>query len=436
MDKSVMPGPGFFRSIAIGHASRKNYIPPLFQLFEEYGDFVEFHAFLPVIMLYHPDSVEYVLKTNQKNYPKADDMNELRPVLGNGLLTSEGEEWRSHRRVIAPEFQHKNMQGLYNIMTRHMERMVAEWRTFTPGVDLAPALSKATYGIAGECFFGTNVESTSKTVYDGIEASSEIAVRRMLMPFKPGYDWPLPSHLRMKRAVSSMNKVVFDIIDDRFAHPKSGEDVLSRLIKTGEMSRDQIRDEVMTLLLAGHETTANALAWTLYLLGTHTDIQEKLRDEVSAACAGEIPALNELSKMPLAKMVFEESMRLFPPVAGIGRKNLEIDTIGGYAIKRGTKVNLVQWVTHRHPDFWERPNEFLPERFADPSKHHPFAYFPFGGGARECVGKNMAMMEGIALLACIVRNFRIHLMNHDVKPRPLITVRPDPGVIVRLESVQ
>jgi cytochrome P450 len=416
--------------------SRKNYIAPMERLFAEYGDFIYFHGFRDVCMVFNADAVEHVLKTNQKNYLKADDMKELRPVLGNGLLTSEGEEWRSNRRLMAPEFQHKNLQNFYGVISEHAEAMLKEWRGFIEVTDLAPALSKATYGIAGECFFGTNLESSSKVVYDGIEASSEVAIRRMMSIFRPSYKWPFPSHLKMNRAVAAMDKVVYGIIDDRLAHPKAGEDVLSRLIKAGGLSRTQMRDEVMTLLLAGHETTANSLAWTLYLLGKHPDIQEKLRDEVTAAMAGEVPTMPELTKMPYAKMVLEESMRLIPPVAAIGRQNIEADELGGHPIKPDTKVNLVQWVIHRHPKYWDKPLEFIPERFADKSKHHPYAYFPFGGGARVCVGEHMAMMEGVALLATMIRNFRFQLARDDVKPRPLITVRPDPGLFMKLEPVQ
>lgn len=435
MSAKRMPGPGFAKSVALQFDFKRNYIYPLEKLFREYGDYVTFTGGPPVVVAYHPDAVEHVLRANHKNYVKAEDMKELHPVLGLGLLTSEGEAWREHRRIIAPEFQHKNVESFYPIMTRHLKSLLAEWRTAKEVIDLAPALSKTTYGIAGETFFGANVEETSEVVYKGIEVTSAVAVRRMASPLKWPRWLPFPSHLRSNKAIKEMNEIVFRIIDERVNNPRpDAHDMLSRLTRV-QLSREEIRDEVMTLLLAGHETTANALSWTLYLLGKRPKIQETLRDEVTAALADELPAFGELKNLRYTKMVFEESMRLFPPAATVGRQSLDADELGGYPIVKGTTVNLVQWVTHRHPEFWTEPNEFRPERFAKPEDHHPYAYFPFSAGPRECVGKNMAVVEGIALLAGLIRNFRFELAREEVAPRALITVRPDPGVFMRISKV-
>lgn len=435
MTKPQMPGPGFFSSVAYGIKSRGNYITPMHELFVGYGNYVMFRGTRKVCVVFDPVGVEYILKTNQKNFIKSDDMKQLRPVLGNGLLISEGDEWRSNRRTVAPEFQHKSLEAFFNIIRRHTEVMLAEWREHDDPVDMCPLLSKATYGIAGDCFFGTNLESTAQTIYRGIEVSSEVAVRKMISAFPAPYSWPLPSHLRMRRAVEEMDKVVYGIIDERLKNPRESMDVLSRLLKVGTLNRTQIRDEVMTLLLAGHETTANGLAWTLFLLGKHPSVQEQVRDEVKAVVAGEVPTFSELARLSYTKMVLEESMRIFPPVAAFGRKNLVADQLGGFDIEPETKINLVQWIVHRHPDFWEAPEEFRPERFAKPLPH-PYAYFPFGGGARECIGRNMAMMEGVGMLAAMIRAFRFQLVNDNVKPRPMITVRPDPGVYMKMVPAQ
>lgn len=438
MAESVMPGPGVLRSLWLAREYRKNYIVPLKAMFQEFGDYVLAARRPPVILVFHPLGVEHVLKTNAKNYRKSPNIDELRPMLGLGLLTSEGEMWKEHRRLIGPEFQHKKLLGFYPVIEKHLRKMLESWRVVRDPFDVAPALSKMTYGIAGECFFGADVENSSAVVYQSIERSSRAAVQRMTGIIRLPRAVPLPSNIRARRAVREMDEVVYRIIDDRIKNPSTAEDVLSRLIRlnrdSGEpvLSRTQIRDEVMTLLLAGHETTANALAWALFLLGRNPDIQERLRDELGAAICGDVPTIAEVAKLKYAKMVFEESMRMYPPVAAIGRQPIEADEIGGYPVAPGTIVNLAPWVTHHHPEFWSEPEKFNPERFADPSAHHPFAYFPFALGPRECVGKNMAMMEGLAILAALVKNFRFELCDPNVTPQALITVRPVPGVIMRV----
>lgn len=435
MSPKRMPGPGLFETLGLVAKFRKSYLAPMDQLFAKYGDYVMFTGGRPVVMVSHPDGVEHVLKTNGKNYEKADDMKHLRPFLGNGLLTSNGEEWKEHRKIIAPEFQHKKIDTFFPIMVRHLKDMLTEWRTKSEFFDIAPSISRTTYGIAGECFFGAHVEDTANIVYNSIEIASMVAVKRMASPINWPSWMPFPSYLKSRRAVAEMNEIVFRIIDDRLAMPSDAHDVLSRLTRT-QMSREQIRDEVMTLLLAGHETTANALAWTLMLLGLHKKVQDNLRDEVLSVVSSEIPSLEELRTLRYTKMVLEESMRLFPPAATIGRKALAADEICGYAVPAGTNVNLSQWVTHRHPDFWEKPNDFHPERFANPNAHHPFAYFPFAAGPRECVGRNMAMVESIAMLAGMVRNFRFQLAESNISIKALITLRPHPGVFIKLTPVE
>lgn len=437
-----MPGPGLWRAIALALEFKRDYLAPMEKVFAEYGDYVSFGGKqAPVITVFHPHAVEHVLRKNSRNYLKPMSMAELRPILGKGLLTSDGEEWKKHRQIIAPEFQHKKIESFFLVMQRHLQKMISDWHSRTEPFDVAPEISKTTYGVAGECFFGTDLGDSSDFIYKAIEIASEVVVPRMTIPFNIPLSVPLPSHRRMRKAIREMDRIVYRIIDERMAHSSNAQDVLSRLTRINSdsgapvLSRTQIRDEVMTLLLAGHETSANALSWTLYLLGKHPSIQDKLRDEVMSVISGPIPAMSELRGLPYAKMVIEESMRLYPPAASIGRQSIAEDEIAGYPIAPNTIVNLVQWTTHRHPDFWEKPNEFIPERFANPDKIHPYAYFPFAAGPRECLGKNMAMIEAIALLAGMIRNFRFQLVSDDVQVRPLITIRPDPGVFMRLSAV-
>jgi cytochrome P450 len=326
------------------------------------------------------------------------------------------------------------MPGFHSVIVKHLEKSLHEWEKLNDVTNIAPAISKLTYGIAGECFFGAEVEASAGLVYKSIEVTSSSAIRRMSSPIPLPLWVPLPHHLRTREAIRALNQVVFTIIEERKRHPSEKPDVLSRLIQMGFSDAD-IRDEVMTMLLAGHETTANAIAWTMWLLAQHPEIQLKLHDELKTIMSGELPTYEEIEKLEFTRMVFEESMRLYPPAGMLGRKCIHEDIVGGYEIKAGTRVLLTQWITHRHPDFWPAPNEFRPERFADPTVRESNAYFPFADGLRECVGKNMAMLEGIALVAGIMRRFRLEFVaKPEVHVRPMVTLRPDPGVFLKLKS--
>jgi cytochrome P450 len=436
MGKPQIPGPGLLRQFKLIGEFKRNYVAPMIDLFHEYGDYVELKTLAgPILFAFHPDGVEHVLKTNHKNYRKADDMEHLKPVLGEGLLTSEGELWREHRRLIAPEFQHKRMEGFYPAIDKHLRALIARWRNEREVFDVCPSVSAMTYGIAGDCFFGAQVQGSAETVYHAVETASQVAIQRMTRPVNLPLSIPTPENRRLRSAMRALDQIVYGIIGSRRGDGEGRVDLLSRVLAI-PLGEREVRDEVMTMLLAGHETTSNAVSWTLYLLARHPEAQEKLRAELSARLSGELPTLAEIKTLDYTRMVLEESMRLYSPVATIGRKALGPDMIGGFPVKKGTQVALCQWVTHRHPGFWSRPEEFMPERFDGSVKHHPFAYFPFAAGPRECVGKNLAMLEGVAILAGIVRNFRIEPSSErETRPRPLITVRPEPGVFVRLNSL-
>jgi cytochrome P450 len=255
----------------------------------------------------------------------------------------------------------------------------------------------------------------------------------MARPFKFPLWVPTPAHRKLTRAKLQLDQIVYAIIRGRKGRTAGRRDLLSRMLDLN-LKESEVRDEVMTLLLAGHETTANAVAWTLYLLGRNPEAQNKLREELNAKVAGEIPTLEELKSLSYCTMVFEEAMRLFPPAAIIGREALQDDQIAGYRIPAGAAVELCQWVTHRHPAFWQEPLRFRPERFERPHQHHPFAYFPFASGPRECVGKNLALVEGVAIIAGLAKNFTFQAVDgHDSRPLPLITLRPDPGVFLTVQ---
>jgi cytochrome P450 len=271
-------------------------------------------------------------------------------------------------------------------------------------------------------------------VSEAVEVSSKVAVRRMSNPIKFPIWVPTGPHRALHKAIRELNAVVYAIIEERKGNFEGKTDLLSRMLKLN-LKENEIRDEVMTLLLAGHETTANALSWSLYLLGRHPEVQGRLREELRAGISGDIPTFAEVGNLKYCRWVFEEGMRLFPPAALVGRTGIDADEVGGYPLKPGAQMQLCQWVVHRHPAFWDRPNEFMPERFANSADRHPYAYFPFAAGPRNCVGSNLAMLEGVAILATIVKNFEFsQIPGRETKPLPLITVRPDPGVFLKVSE--
>lgn len=430
------PGPRGFRIIPHILAIRKDYPNQFASLFRTYGDVVRTTYPKYLTFLFHPDHVRYVLKENAKNYRKSDILRALTPLLGQGLLTSDGEYWRKQRAIVAPEFQFQNVRKYTGMMVSAAETMFEAWHNSAKHRevrDLVPDMMRLTFKIAGETMFGSFIDDKADEVAEALGVAMHSALARLRAFVKFPLFLPLPSHLRRQRAIDTLNGLVEGIIDHRIKNPRAESDLLSRLMsakdpKTGEgMSRSALRDEVMTLILAGHETTSNALSWTWYLLGKNPECLRRLQDEIDTVLAGRSPAYEDLAKLPYLKNVFLESMRIYPPAAAVSRNTLEADEVAGVEIPKDTIVECSQWVTHRHPQFWSDPDRFDPDRFLPErfSRQHPFAYFPFGGGPRECVGKNFAMIEGPLLLALMAQRFVITLVpDQIVEHEPLVTIRP------------
>ncbi len=249
---------------------------------------------------------------------------------------------------------------------------------------------------------------------------------------------PTNRNRKFKAALSRLDRIVYDIIEEKRNSDGSGDDLLSMLLKAGNgMSTGQVRDEVMTLMLAGHETTANLLTWTCYLLSQHPAVLQKLRKELDEEVKDPEPKAKNFSSLHYLKSILQESLRLFPPVWIISRKAVEDDEIGGYKIPAGSTVTLSSYTMHRHPEFWQQPEVFNPERFSREEKADQSAYFPFGGGPRSCLGAHFAMMEAQIIVAMIFRRFSLKLWpGHKVEPEPLVTLRPRFGMKMRVEAIE
>lgn len=401
------------------------------------------------LFVFDPEVVQHVLVEHHGRYSKRTRGYEaLRLLLGQGLVTSEGELWRRQRRIANPSFHRRRVAVLTETMRTAAVDMCASWEPLADGreVDVAEEMMRVTLRIAGETLFGVDLSDDSGEVGGAVTEMLAFFKRRFAAPIP--LDWRLPTanDRRGRRALESLDRVVHRIIDERQASGELGDDLLGMFMEARDeetglgMDRQQLRDEVITMLTAGHETTANALAWTLYLLSKHPDVLRRVEEEVDAVVApGAAPEVADLERLAYTAQVLSEAMRLYPPVWSIARRAEEDDVLAGYHVPAGTFVVMSPWIVHRDPTLWPNPEGFDPDRFGPggiaTQKGRPrCAYFPFSVGPRKCIGDHFARTEALVILATIVRSYRIALRPHQVVvPEASITLRPDGGIHATLE---
>lgn len=425
--------------------------PPAFysRMRREYGDVVRMRSFLPFIwhLVSHPEGVEHVLQTNQQNYQKGRLFNKPVGLLtGNGLVTSEGDFWRRQRRLVQPAFHRQRVSSYAEVVTGATEDMLKRWDVYAKSgeqFDLAEEMTHLTLRIAGRALFDVDLGETSSEFGEALRVVLEHINFRMLHPFAPPEFIPTSRNRRFDKARRFLDKVVYDIIAARRKQSADAGDLLSMLLMvrdedSGEgMTDEQLRDEVMTLLVGGHETGAAALAWTFCLLARNPEEAARLRAELEEVLNGRTPVFDDLYRLHYTRMVFDEVLRLYPPAWGQIRETIDEDEVGGYHIPSKSIVVVSQYVTHRHPDFWDEPDRFVPERFtAERVSSRPrFAYFPFGGGARQCVGNNFALMEAQLVIATVAQRYIPGLAPEQVvEMDPTFTLRPLHGLRVSLRN--
>lgn len=408
----------------------------------EYGDVVGLRFVnVPVYLLNHPDHVEYVLVRNNRNFIKSRGERISLGFLGNGLLTSEGSFWRRQRRLAQPAFYRERIAAYGEVMVECGERMVAGWRDDEIR-DVHDDMGHLTLEIVARTLFGVPLGNAEfVAVGDALATISQRFTGRGGVFFQVPEKVPTPGNLRFRRAVRRLDGLIYRIIRDRRASGEDAGDLLSMLLavrdeETGEgMTDRQLRDEAMTVFLAGHETTANALSWTWHLLAGHPEVDSRLQEELREVLAGRPPTIEDLPRLHYTDMVVKESMRLYPPVWAFGREALADCEIGGYHVPAGTQLIMSQWVMHRDPRYYEEPGRFRPERWGDGSTEGlpKYAYFPFGGGPRLCIGQSFAKMEAVLLLATIAQQIRLRSAPGErVVPQPSITLRPRNGMRMAL----
>jgi cytochrome P450 len=405
----------------------------------EYGDVVELRFMgQPIYLLADPGLIEYVLVENNRNFTKTRILKRNRRLLGEGLLTSEGEFWRRQRRLAQPAFHRKRVAAYGEVMAAFAERSLGAWRDGQT-IDVHEEMMHLTLEIVAKCLFDADVGARTTDVGKAMKVALEdFSSQRRLLRIPKGI--PTPHNIRFEMAARRLDGVAGAIIENRRKSEEDRGDLLSMLMlaedDSGERMTDkQLRDEVMTLFLAGHETTANALSWTFWLLSLNPEVEHELAEELARVLGGRPPTTSDLPALPYVECVLKESMRLYPPAWVVGREAIAECEVGGYRMAAGTTALMSQWIVHRDHRYHEDPERFDPDRWtAQYEKALPrFAYFPFGGGPRQCIGASFAMTEACLILAAVAKRFKMELApGQRVEPYASITLRPEKGIRMTL----
>jgi len=441
VERGLPPGPSGLRFYFSMLGTPKNWLRFLGRLGREYGDISFFRLFnVSICFINRPDYIESVLVSGVSNFAKSKDYAPLKTLMGNGLLTSEGEFWRRQRKLVQPAFHRERIAAYGEVMTRYAENMMAGWRDAETR-DAHKDMMRLTLDIVAKTLFDADVTSDAVEVGEALEVAMErysaLAWFAVFLPASVVEPW----YWIFRRTLRRLDTIIYRIIHARRESKNDPGDLLSMLLRAqaedgSQMTDQQLRDEAMTLFLAGHETTANALAWTWYLLSLNPDAEARLHAELKEVLAGRSPRFEDLQRLRYTQMVVKESLRLFPPAWGVGRETLREIQLGEYRVPAGTNVFISQWVVQRDPRHFERPLDFLPERWTEKfEKQLPkFAYFPFGGGPRVCVGASFALMEAALLLATIAQKYRLAVdPTYPVVPLASVTLRPKYGIRVKLQ---
>jgi cytochrome P450 len=443
--RATVPGPRGHVFLGVLPELRRNPLEVFLSAARDYGDFVR----LPVgprqvTLLNRPDYIKRVLQDNHRNYRLTPFYKKLKPIFGDGLFASEGERWSHQRDVVQPAFHRMQLERLAPVMTAAAERLIERWRARAQGGepgDVAEEMAQLTLEIVAQAMFGTDLSDEAEDASRAIRTLLETAVERTTDLTGLAEHLPTPRNRRFRRALRAMDELVYGLLDRRRREEAARRDLLSLLLddraRQGDSDEAPLRDEAMTMLVSGSVTTGNALTWTWYVLARFPEVERRLREEVSAVLRGRTPGAADLANLDYTRMVIQETLRLFPPTWRLARTAIGRDDIGGHAIARNSIGVFSPYLVHRHADFWDEPEAFRPERFApENSIARPrYAYIPFGGGPRACVGSQFAMMEMQLVVAAVAQAFHLRLApGYAVEPEPVATLRPRHGLMMRLEE--
>lgn len=441
------PGPkgtAFLGSIP--EVARKGLVPFYVDLWKQYGDIARVKMGPMVIhQVVHPEYVRQVLVQKIDNYPKGFSHEKLRLALGYGLLTSEGDLWQRQRKLMAPTYTPRGVTRFAEIMVDSTEQMLDRWQAgFTPGQTLVvnQEMMRLTMSVISRSMFGLDISQSFAQAGEALLNILEFAAQRTMAFIDPPLFIPTPANRRFKQALATIDGFIYGILRQRREQPPA-DDLLNLLMTARDeetnqpMDEKQLRDEVLITFFAGHETTALLLTWAWYLLAAHPEEEAKLHAELDQVLGGRPPTLEDLPRLVYTRRVVDETLRLYSPVAIMARDPREDDELCGYHIPKGSLMTVTPYITHRHPEFWEAPERFDPERFTpeQEQKRPKFAYYPFGGGPRICLGIHFALLEAVLVLADVAQRYRLRrLPGPEIQAEFMGTLRPEREVVMRMEE--
>jgi cytochrome P450 len=446
-DTGRAPGP--FNWPLIGQ-SLAFWLDPLnytLRLQREYGDVARYHVRGDSIyLLGHPDHVRHVFDRNSTNYRKSDFYDAVRPFFGNGLVLSEGDFWKRQRQTMQPAFHRERIVEMAGIMQRGAREFVdtleVAARSGEP-VDVVNPMMCSALNTATRSLFGVDSDEVFARMSRAVPIMLRGAEKRIWSVLPISYKIPLPANLRFNEAVRDLDDVVWSLINERRRTGRKADpgDLLDMLLEARDadgngMTDQQLRDEVLTIFVAGFETVANAISFTLMLLAHHPEIQERIHAELDQVLGSEAPGYESVRSLTELNNAFQEAMRVYPPIWTVSRAAIEEDEIGGYRVPAGATVQIAPYLLHRDPRWWEKPNQFWPDHFTkEREEARPrYAYMPFGGGPRVCLGRNFANMEGPIVIGSLLQRFRLSPGTRDglTEPEAMIALRPKKGAWLRL----
>lgn len=417
-------------------------LPFLLQAWEKQGDvvFLEQGGKPGTILLCHPDHLKHVLQNNHRNYTRSQLLQPAAPLLGNGLVTSTGSLWHQQRRLMQPAFHRQQLTTLVTTMVGVIQAMLERWNAAAMPLDIAAEMKHLTMQIVVATLFGFDMGDATETVGQAFHEVVAQLRKRLQTKTTP---MTKVENESFWAALSQLDAIVYEMIARRRCESREFCDLLTMLLAARDeesnegMNDQQLRDEVMTLFVSGHETTTDGLTWMWYLLTQHPEVAEKLYREIDETVRGRVPTFADLPLLPYSMQVIQEALRFYPPVSLFGRTPLTPDEIDGYTIPAHAQIILCPYITHRHPAFWSHPTQFDPERFTpEQSVHRPrYAYLPFGGGPHQCIGNHFALLMIQLILILVMQKYKLCLIpGQTIVPQPTSTFAPGQGVLMSLET--
>jgi cytochrome P450 len=442
-----IPGPRGHPILGSIREIQRDNVQAFMDAWLEYGDIVHFRGPLTINLLVHPDYVERVLRDNVANYPRPEFVTDkLKSIVGEGLVAAEGDRWANARRVAQPAFDSARLAGFGETMIKTTGEMLERWSRYADSgepLDVKSEMMHISLANLATSLFNFELREALDDIEPAVYFALSHTNRRLTSPIDP-QKLPLPSTRRFNATLNALNAVIYRIVGEHRKSTNGVEDFVSMLLDSKDpesgapITDRQARDEVIGFFIAGHETVSSALTWTFYLLSQNPDCWRKLKAEVDDVIGTRTPTVDDVPKLKYTEYALLEAMRLYPPIFVLMRRALDDDIVGGYHVPKGSTVVLCAYVTHRHPDFWDNPEGFDPERFTpERSAGLPrMAYFPYGGGPRKCIGNMFAALEMPLVVAMVAQRYRVNLVPGQVVfPEPAISLRPRDPVMVRLERV-